>query len=158
MNLYTLSANYQQILSLIEDGQEGLEDTLESLEGAIEDKLENIGKVIKTVDAEAAGLKAEETRLADRRKSLEANTKRLKLYAEQSMLDAGVKKSKGALFTFSIQKNPAALDIVDEKMIPKAYFTTPQPVIDKAAIKEELKLGHEIPGAQLTQGESLRIK
>jgi phage shock protein A len=158
MNLYTLSANYQQILSLIEDGQEGLEDTLESLTDAIEDKLENIGKVIKTIDAEAAGLKVEETRLADRRKSLEANTKRLKQYAEQSMQDAGMKKIKGALFTFSIQKNPAALDIVDEKMIPKAYFTIPQPVIDKAAIKEELKLGHEIPGAQLTQGESLRIK
>lgn len=158
MNLYELSANYQQILSLIEDGQEGLEDTLESLTDAIEDKLENIGKLIKTIDAEAAGLKAEETRLVDRRKSLEANTKRLKQYAEQSMQDAGMKKSKGQLFTFSIQKNPAALDIVDESIIPEIFFTIPQPVLDKAIIKEQLKLGFEIPGAQLTQGESLRIK
>jgi len=158
MRLYELSTNYQQILSLIEDGQEGLEDTLESLTDAIEDKVENIGKLIKTIDAESAGLKAEEQRLADRRKSLENNTKRLKLYAEQSMQDAGMKKIKGPLFTFSIQKNPAALNIVDEKMIPKAFFTLPQPVLDKAAIKEELKLGHEIPGVELTQGESLRIK
>jgi phage shock protein A len=158
MNLYTLSSNYQQILSLIEDGQEGLEDTLESLEDAIEDKLENIGKLIKTIDAEAAGLKAEETRLADRRKSLEANVKRLKQYAEQSMQDAGMKKIKGQLFTFSIQKNPPSVDIVDEKAIPKAYFTLPQPVLDKKAIMEELKLGHEVEGVQLKQGESLRIK
>jgi hypothetical protein len=89
---------------------------------------------------------------------LEANTKRLKQYAEQSMQDAGMKKSKGALFTFSIQKNPAALNIVDESIIPEIFFTIPQPVLDTAIIKEQLKLGFEIPGAQLTQGESLRIK
>lgn len=158
MNLYTLSANYQQILSLIEDGQEGLEDTLEAVEGAIEDKLENIGKLIKTIDAESAGLKAEETRLADRRKSLEANTKRLKLYAEQSMLDAGIKKSKGQLFTFSIQKNPAALEVSNDSIIPKEFFTISEPVLNNAALKEALKNGQVIDGAYLVQKESLRIK
>lgn len=158
MNLYTLSHNYQQILSLIEDGQEGLEDTLESLTDAIEDKLENIGKLIKTIDAEAAGLKAEEMRLHDRRKSLEANTKRLKQYAEQSMLDAGIKKSKGQLFTFSIQKNPPSLEVLNDSVIPEIYFTEQEPVLNSAALKEALKNGQVIDGACLVQKESLRIK
>lgn len=158
MRLYELSHSYQQILSLIEDGQEGLDDTLESLTDAIEDKLENIGKLIKTIDAEAAGLKAEETRLADRRKSLEANTKRLKLYAEQSMLDAGIKKSKGALFTFSIQKNPPSLEVSNDSVIPEIFFTEQQPLLDKALLKEALKDGQVIDGAYLVQKESLRIK
>lgn len=158
MRLYDLSNDYKQVLALIDDGQEGLEDTLEALNDAIEDKVENIGKVIKTVEAETAGLKAEEARLADRRKSLEANVKRLKEYAYQSMLDTGNKKIKGQLFTFSIQKNPPSLEVLDDAIIPKSFYTIPQPVLDKTAIKEELKLGHEIPGVQLKQGESLRIK
>ena len=158
MNLYTLSHNYQQVLSLIEDGQDGMEDTLESLTDAIEDKAENIAKIIKTVEGEAAALKLEEQRLADRRKSLENNAKGLKKYLEKSMQDAGMKKIKGQLFSFNIQKNPPSVHIVDESVIPEIFFTIPQPVLDKAIIKEQLKLGFEIPGAQLTQGESLRIK
>ncbi|HLG26515.1 MAG TPA: siphovirus Gp157 family protein [Paenisporosarcina sp.] len=158
MRLYEMSANYQQILSLIEDGQEGLEDTLESLTDAIEDKVENIGKLIKTIDAEAAGLKAEEQRLADRRKSLENNTKRLKLYAEQSMQDAGMKKIKGQLFTFSIQKNPPSLEVSNDSVIPEIFFTEQEPLLNKAALKEALKDGQVIDGAYLVQKESLRIK
>lgn len=158
MRLYEMSNKYQQVLSLIEDGHEGLEDTLEALSDAIEDKVENIGKLVKTVEAEATGLKAEEQRLADRRKSLESNIKRLKEYAYQSMLDAGMKKIKGSLFTFSIQNSPPSVEVLDDSIIPIGYFVQPAPTLDKNAIKEELKLGHEIPGVQLKQGESLRIK
>lgn len=158
MKLFELSHKYQQVLAKVEEGAEGLEDTLEALNDAIEEKVENIGKIIKTVEAEAAGLKAEEQRMAERRRSLEANIKRMKLYAEQSMLDVGMKKIKGALFTFSIQKNPPSIEIVDEQYIPKAFYKIQEPVLDKKAILEELKLGHEIEGAQLKQGESLRIK
>jgi len=158
MQLYELSHKYQTILARIEDGQEGLDDTLEALNDAIEDKVENIGKIIKTVEAEASGLKLEEQRLADRRKALEANVKRLKLYAEQSMQDVGMKKIKGQLFTFSIQKNPPSVEVLDDSEVPKVYFTIPSPVLDKKALMEELKLGHEVPGVQLKQGESLRIR
>ena len=38
MNLYELTDSYQKILQLIEDGGEGLEDTLESITDAIEEK------------------------------------------------------------------------------------------------------------------------
>lgn len=158
MKLYEMSHKYQQVLTLIEDGHEGLEDTLEALSDAIEDKVENIGKLVKTVEAEVTGLKAEEQRLADRRKSLESNIKRLKEYAYQSMLDAGMKKIKGSLFTFSIQNSPPSVEVLDDSLIPKGYFVQSAPTLDKNAIKEELKLGHEIPGVQLKQGESLRIK
>ena len=158
INLYTLSHNYQQVLSLIEDGQDGMEDTLESLTDAIEDKAENIAKIIKTVEGEATALKLEEQRLADRRKSLENNAKGLKKYLEKSMQDAGMKKIKGQLFSFNIQKNAPSVEVLDDSVIPEIFFTIPQPVLDKTIIKEQLKLGFEIPGAQLTQGESLRIK
>ena len=70
MNLYELTDSYQKILQLIEDGGEGLEDTLESITDAIEDKADGYGKVIKNIEAQIEAIKNEEKRLADRRKSL----------------------------------------------------------------------------------------
>ena len=60
MNLYELSSAYQQIQTMIEDGQEGLADTLESLNDAIEDKAVGYAKVIKNVEGQAKATKAEE--------------------------------------------------------------------------------------------------
>src|SRR5699024_1438734 len=111
---YDLTDNFQKVQSLIEDGGEGLQDTLESIELAIEDKLENIGKVIRNLEAEAKAFKEEEQRLADRRRSIENNIKHLKQYAENSMIVTGDKKIKAGLFTFSIQKNPPSVQIYNE--------------------------------------------
>lgn len=158
MKLYELTTDYQTVLDLIADGSEGLDDTLESLGGAIEDKVENIAKVIKTLEAEMAGLKSEETRLADRRKSIENNVKRLKDYAEQSMLSIGMKKVKGPLFTVSIQKNPPRLEVLDDSLIPESFFVPQPPKLDKKAVTAELKAGNKADGVLLLQGESLRIE
>lgn len=158
MKLYDLTADYQTVLDLITDGAEGLDDTLESLSDAIEDKVENIAKVIKTLEAETAGLKVEEARLADRRKGIENNVKRLKDYAEQSLLSVGKKKIKGPLFTVLIQKNPPRLEVLDDSLIPESFFIPQPPTLDKKAITAELKAGNHIDGTLLIQGESFRIK
>ena len=39
MNLYTLTQNYLQVLEMAENGGDGFEDTLDSLNDAIEVKL-----------------------------------------------------------------------------------------------------------------------
>lgn len=156
--LYELTSDFQQIQSLIEEGQEGLEDTLESINLAIDDKLENIGKVIKNIEGEVAAFKAEEKRLAERRKTLENEIKNLKLYAEQQLKEMGERKVKAGTFTFSIQKNPASVRVEDERMIPKSFFVEVAPKLDKSTIKKMLKDGEKIPGVELVQGESLRIR
>ena len=158
MKLYELNQNYQRILDMIDDGAEGLQDTLESLSEAIEEKVENIAKVVKTLDSEAAAIKAEEERLAMRRRSLEGNAKRLKEYAQQSMELADIKKVKGEVFTLAIQKNPPSLHVIDEGLVPKDYFTVPAPVLDKKRLLTELKAGKEFDGVVIKQGQSLRIK
>src|SRR5690606_32690570 len=70
MNLYELTGAYLQIQNMIEEGAEGLEDTLESLNDAIEDKAEGYGKIIRNLEAQANALREEEKRLADRRRSI----------------------------------------------------------------------------------------
>lgn len=158
MKLYELNESFQQIQTLIEEDQDGLQDTLESIELAIEEKLENIGKVIKNLEAEANAFKEEEKRLADRRRSLENNIKHLKQYAENSMVVTGDKKIKAGLFTFAIQKNPPSVSVFNDVIVPKKYYVPVDPKLDKTKIKEDLKNGENIPGVELKQSESLRIK
>jgi predicted nuclease with TOPRIM domain len=158
LNLYELSSAYQQIQSMIEDGQEGLDDTLESLNDAIEDKAVGYAKVMKNLEAQAKAIKDEETRLADRRKSLENNIKRLKVSLEESMVNVGMKRIKTELFSFNIQKNAPSVDVLNEKDIPAKYFIPQDPQLDKKTILQDLKEGLEIPGVKKKQNESLRIR
>lgn len=158
MKLYELTESFQQIQTMIENGSEGLEDTLESIELSINDKLENIGKVIRNLEAESAAFKEEEKRLADKRKTIDNNIKNLKLYAEQSLKATGQRKVKAGLFTFNIQKNPPSIDITDKDLIPQKYYVPVEPKLDKQTIKDLLKNGENIPGVELVQGESLRFK
>jgi uncharacterized protein YoxC len=158
MNLYELSAAYQQIQNMIEDGQEGLADTLESLNDAIEDKAVGYAKVMKNLEAQAKAIKDEETRLAERRKSLENSIKYLKESLEQTMFDVGMKRIKTELFNFNIQRNAPSVEVLNEKEIPAKYFIPQNPQIDKKAILQDLKEGLEIPGVKKKQSESLRIR
>ena len=160
MKLYELTSNYTQVLDLIDDGAEMmcLQDTLDSLTDAIEVKAENTAKIIKVIEAEAVALKEEEKRLSSRRIALENKSKGLKEYLQSNLELAGLKKLKGKLFSFAIQKNAAKLNIVDADKIPIRYWLVPPPVLDNASIKEALKEGQLVEGANLTQGESLRIR
>lgn len=158
MNLYELSTNYLQIQEMIMEGAEGLEDTLESLNDAIEEKAVGYAKVIKNIEGQVLAIKEEEKRLAERRRSLESNIKRLKENLELSMLDTGKKKIKTNLFTFNIQKNPPSVKILDEEAIPSDYLVKQKPKIDKKAIINDMKNGVEVEGVEIKQGESLRIR
>lgn len=157
--LYKLQESYAQIQQMIEEGTKGLEDTLQSIEGALEEKLESYAMVIKNIESDVEGLKSEEKRLSERRKSLENGIKRMKLNMHDAMLSTGERKIKGDKFTFTIQKNPPSLKVVDESLIPLAYVQVKEVrTVDKNEITDQLKLGVEIAGVEMFQGESIRIR
>ncbi len=161
MKLYELTQNYLNLQELLEDPTlpgEVINTALSEVGEQLEDKAENLAKLIKTMEVEAAGYKEEESRLAARRKSLETRAKNLKAYLEEAMRAVDKPKIKGKLFSFSIQKNPASVEVLDENLIPKELFNTPAPVLDKTEILNRLKAGEEIPGVKLKQTESLRIR
>ena len=158
MNLYELTDSYQKILQLIEDGGEGLEDTLESITDAIEEKADGYGKVIKNIEAQIEAIKNEEKRLADRRKSLESSVKRLKDSLYESMKVTETKRIKSELFTFNIQNNPPSLNIENEDAIPFEYYQPQAPKLDKKELLNAIKNGLEIEGVSIKQGEGLRIR
>ena len=164
MTLYELTEDYMNLLELAEDpdiDEQAFTDTLEGIEGALEDKAEGYAKVIRTLEGDAAACDAESKRLRNKKQTIENNIKRMKAALQYAMQATGKTKFKTALFSFGIQKNPAAV-VIDEgyiKNIPDRFLIPQDPQIDKKAIKEALKAGEDLEGiAHLEQTESLRIK
>lgn len=157
MNLYELSLAFQEVQNMDLDS-EVMKDTLDSIEDAIENKAENIAKLIRNLESDVVAYKEEEDRLKTKRQATENKVKWLKTYLEDNMKLTGKTKFKSGMFNFSIQKNPASVNITDEKIIPEEFLIPQQPKVDKTSIKEILKRGIKVPGAELKQTEGLRIR
>ena len=162
--LYELTNDYMNLLEMAEDPDIDLQafaDTLEALDGELEMKAEGYAKAIRIIEGNIAARKAEAKRLTSGATTMENNIKRMKQALQYAMEATGKTKFKTALFSFGIQKNPAAV-VMDEgyiENIPERFLIPQDPVIDKRAIKEALKNGEDLEGiAHLEQGESLRIR
>ena len=159
--LYELSEQYQELLSMALDpdiDEEAIADTLEGLEGEIEDKADGYAKVMRNLEADASAIKAEIARLTERRKRIEANIDRMKRSLESAMRLTGKTKFKTSLFSFNIAKNPASLKIDNPDRVPEEFLIPQDPKIDTVGIKKELKEGTVFDWCHLEQGESLRIR
>nr|DAX47128.1 MAG TPA: resistance protein [Caudoviricetes sp.] len=157
MNLYELSLAFQDVQNMDLD-PEVMKDTLDSINDAIESKAENIAKLIRNLESDVSAYKEEEDRLKTKRQATENKVKWLKTYLEDNMKMTGKTKFKSGMFNFSIQKNPASVNITDERIIPEEFLIQQPPKVDKTSLKEILKRGIEVPGAELKQTEGLRIR
>lgn len=163
MTLYELTDDYLRLLDIAEDPDvdpQTFADTLEGIDGALEDKADNYAKVIRQMKVDADGLDSEIKRLQARKKAIEGNSERMKSNLEEAMLATGKTKFKTELFSFGIQKNPPSVMVDEEhpERIPLEYLIPQDPKIDKRRIMEELKAGAELSWARLEQSESLRIR
>ena len=163
-NLYEITQDYLQILSMMEDPEldpQTLADTMEAVEGELEIKAENYAKVMKNLEADVAGIKAEIERLSERKKTIENNIKNMKSALQMAMETTGKTKFKTELFSFGIRKNAPSV-IMDEPYIenvPERFLKYSEPTINRSAIKEAIQNGEDLEGlAHLEQSKSLTIK
>ena len=160
-SIYQIADKYKLIQQLIEEGapEEAFVEALQNIDGELSEKLENYASVIKNIESDITGIKAEEGRLAERREAMENSIKRMKENMQFAMVTAGQTKIKGEKFNFTVQKNPPSLMVLDENLIPRDYVQVKQVLkIDKKAILADLKNGTEINGVEISQGESIRIR
>lgn len=156
--LYQLSESYIKVLELAEQlDEEILRDTLDSINEAIEDKAKNLAKIVKEVEGKAELIDSEIKRLKKRKTSLLNNAKSIEQYLQGEMEKTGKTKIKGELFDVRIQNNPVSVNVYNENLIPKEFFTPVPPNLNKNKLKEGLKHG-DIPGAELVQTKGLRIR
>lgn len=157
--LYELTNDYTALLEMAEDADEqALRDTLEGIEGEIEDKADGYAKVLRELEKDSAGLDAEIKRLQAKKTAIANATNRIRTNLQDAMIATGKTKFKTSLFSFGIQKNPPFVVIDDDQIIPIDYLVVQDPKPDKKRMLAELKAGKELPFARLKQTESLRIR
>lgn len=163
-SIYELTADYLRLMEMMDDPEldpRTLADTMEAIDGELEDKADGYAMVMKNLQADVEALKAEEERLYNRRKAIENNIKAMKERLQMAMQMTGKVKFKTTLFSFGIQKNPASvvLDSGNYEDYPEEFLIEQPPKIDKADIKEALKAGEDLGGlAHLEQTEGVRIR
>lgn len=167
MKLYEITSMIRTVLDCMTEDQEATEayqDTLEGLHMAFEEKADNVACYVKELLAEAEAIKAEEKKLAERRKQKEKQVESLKKYLQNEMHLAGMKKLETTRNVLSVKKNPPSVKIQDERLFIENYRNAHVvkmevvETIDKVALKECLKAGEVFPGAELVSGESFCIK
>lgn len=168
-SLYELTGDFLKFSQLMELGEltdeqnEMLAEALNNLKDDIEYKLDGYCKVRANFKADIEALKAEEKRLAEKRKALENRISNLEEAMKQAILLVRPEepKVKTPLFSVSVQNNPESV-VMDESYIeniPEEYLKFKEPEVDRAKIKEDIKAGKDLNGiAHLVRTQSVRIR
>ena len=163
MNLYELSSKYQALLDYAqsvdatdEEQAEVFQSTLDSLDGAIEDKAEGIAHILKQLEYDELIVNEEIKRYQEKKKALVNNQKSLKRYLQDSMEYMQKDKIKTPKFSINIQNNPQKLVVEDESEIPKAYWIEQAPKLDRRLLLNDLKIENhpDFKGARVVQERS----
>lgn len=160
-NIYELTGNYDYLLNMLYDedvDEQAILDTLESIEGDIEDKADGYAKIIKELETQSNARKEEAKRLTQSAKTFDNKIKMLKSNLFNCMKITGKTKFTTNLFSFSIAKNGGKQVLTVDRDVPKEYTKTITEN-DTDKIRQALENGENLPFAHLEpRGESLRIR
>lgn len=157
--LYELKDNYKRLSDMEEEFDPALfHDTLDSIEGAINDKAENYAKVDANMSSDIEQLKNLIAKLQKRKKSITRNQVLLRTALHESMSEMGIKTIHTPFATITANdKMKVALIYDDKDLLPASYYKN-KPTPDEALIKHDLENGKEIPGVHTVETPSMTIR
>lgn len=163
MQLYKLTEEYAQAMAaMADDGvdDQTIADTLEGLQGEIEEKAKAVAAYLQNIKAESVAMKEAEARIAARRKAIDNKVTRMQDYLREEMTKANLPKLVTPEFSVTVGKPGKIVDIIDIDLIDDEYKTTKITIMaDKKSIGKALDAGQEVPGAQIIDGKArLTIK
>lgn len=129
-------------------------DLLDELNIAKGEKILDIGRFIKSLKAQAMGIKSEIDRLSKRHKSTNNTIDRLIDYISMNMNTDEQYKDDNTIVNF---RKSTRVDILDPDSIPSNYWKV-ETTIMKALIKKDIKAGIEINGAIIKPSYTLSVK
>lgn len=159
--LYEIDAELEALLSNVDDETGELLIDPEAIDALLmerTDKLEGVALSIKNITAEAAAIKAEEDALKKRREALEKKKDGLTQYLRQALAGEKLETAKVAVtWRKSVQAK-----ITDEARFwespPLMFVRVKPPEANIAAIRQALKDGGIVPGAELVENVTMSIK
>lgn len=160
MNLYEITSAMNILNEMDDIDPQTLADTIEGLQMELDEKLMNIGRWVRNLEAESTGIKVEEERLSKKRKAIENKVVSLKEYVRQAMLAVDKKKSSDGVITWAIQQNPPKVEIDPDAELPLCWLREipARHEYDRNAIGQALKGGADIPGCRLISEQGVRLK
>jgi hypothetical protein len=156
--LYQLTGEYAALQARAEDGED-VGDALAAIDDAIDVKAERIAAVLRNLKGDQELLRAEEKRLADRRRSLENNEERLREYIRTSMVSAGLTRVKCPAFTLSLSERESVV-VENAEAVPEEFTTLKvETRIDTKAVLAAYKNSGEcVPGTRVATNHILTIR
>lgn len=124
-----------------------------------EELMLNLVKRIKNLDDDVDSYKREMAKMKDSMNAKRTSLESTKNYLKGFMKANDVKKFEEGIFGATRRKATAKVNLIDEDSIPSFYKEDVTTIkIDKKAIKEDLKDGKIVDGAELQWSEGLLIK
>ena len=160
-SLYELTSDLKELqeIDFLEAEAEQIETVKDIIKAQIDSKGTGIIAVIRNEESDIESIKAEIKRLQDLKKNKENRIENLKKYTKECLEDANIKKVSTSLGNMTVRKNPPAVDVLDESLIPNEYKKEVVEIkLDKKAILADLKEGVVVEGAVLKNSTSLMIK
>lgn len=154
MNLFQIDEEIMNCCIDTETGEVVNAEYLEQLQMDRDTKIENIACWIKNLLADAEALKAQKQAFADRQKSAENKAESLKKYLSEYL---GGQKFSTDKVAISFRKT-SAVNVIDMTKIPEEFLKYKDPEPDKTAIKNAIKAGAVVAGAEVVEGQSISIK
>jgi len=137
------------------DNSEAIESLLNEIEDERNSKADNIAYLVKEAIDTESSLKAEITRLNERKQMAIRQQDSLKKLCSYLL---GGEKLKTDRFTFSYRTSQS-VNITDESLIPAEFLNVVEKITpDKKKIKEALADFNDVPGAEIVVKESLGIR
>ncbi len=161
---FELAAQYRRLAEMLaerHDDDQLIADTLESMSGPFDERLENLAKMVRNMETAASGVEKTIESLEARHVALRRGAERGRRLILELMQTARRDRVTTALFSLSVKKNPPVVVVDRETDLPSAYLTqheAPPPMPNKKAIAAALKAGIEVPGARTEQGVRLDIQ
>ncbi len=130
----------------------------EALGEALADKVDACACYLKEIEAEADAIRAEEERLAGRRRALRARAERFRDYMAICMQNARERRVETPRAVVSLRRT-RAVEVYDFDALPEQFVnvkTETKP--DRRAIGDAIKAGREVPGARTIERDSLSVR
>ncbi|WP_068457854.1 siphovirus Gp157 family protein [Aedoeadaptatus pacaensis] len=155
MKLYDIAEIYENLENI--DDDVAVATAMDAVDAALEEKLESTAKVIRNLEAEAEALEAEEKRLKARKTAVRNRIADIKGYVQENLEAMGKDKVTSGIFKWSIQANAPSVNILDESLIPDAYWKIERKPM-KTEIKKAIETGELTEGVELVRTKSLRLR
>ena len=160
MTLYKINEELKRAIEESVDTETGeiLDYTrINELKIARDEKREAVALYIKNLLSDAKAIDEEIKALTVRKKAKSNRADNLKQYLAQDLQDSGLNKFETAKVVLTFRKSQV-LEVKSIKNIPPEFFKQAEPILDKMALKKELKAGFIYDGVALIEKQNIQIK